>query len=71
MTIPSVPNAVAVENVLRVFETEVVAILARAWNREGSGRLEAEKAAIELAEPLRTLRAELEICSATQRKKGC
>ena len=53
------PNAVAVENVLRVFETEVVAILARAWNREGSGRLEAEKAAIELAEPLRTLRAEL------------
>ena len=33
------PNAVAVENVLRVFETEVVAILARAWNREGSGRL--------------------------------
>ena len=36
-----------------------MAILARAWNREGSGRLEAEKAAIELAEPLRTLRAEL------------
>ena len=53
------PNAVAVENVLRAFETDVVAILARAWNREGSGRLEAEKAAIELAEPLRTLRAEL------------